>query len=169
METRCAPCGRDLSRHAPIHPRIYSVAVGEYQWSANQTTKVDRVHFRASTEKVKNTANAHLRPANSYEIHATLGRDRAHQHRLAAPRWPAQQHTLWCAHAEMREPLAVHERPLDALAQARDRACESANVGEADRWRNDRVRAQCGWANGGERGSEVRRGKLRRVGRLRRI
>jgi len=47
------PYGRDLSQHAPIHPHIYSVAAGEYQWSSNQTAKVDHVHFRASTETVK--------------------------------------------------------------------------------------------------------------------
>jgi hypothetical protein len=54
---------------------------------------------------------------NGYKIHATLGCDRAHQHRLAAPWWPAQQHTFWHMDAEMRKPFMVHEWPLNALAQ----------------------------------------------------
>jgi len=55
---------------------------------------------------------------NGYEIYATLGHDCVHQHHLAAPWWPTQQHTLWHADAKMRKPLTVHEQPLDALAQA---------------------------------------------------
>ena len=61
----------------------------------------------------------------------------------------------------------MNERPLDALAQAGDRAGESTDVGEADRRRGNGVRAERGRADCGERRGEVSSRQVRRVWRLR--
>jgi len=52
----------------------------------------------------------------------------------------------------------MHEWPFDALAQAGNGALLPTDVGESDRRRGDRVRAQRGRADGGERRDEVRCG-----------
>jgi len=60
----------------------------------------------------------------------------------------------------------MHERPLDAFAQAGDGALKPTNVGESNWWRDDRVGAQRGRADGGERGDEIRCGQVRGFGGL---
>ena len=58
----------------------------------------------------------------------------------------------------------MHQRPLDAFAQAGDGTLKPTDVGEPNRWRGDRVRSQCGRADGGERRDEIRCGQVRCFG-----
>ena len=165
---RCAPCGISLSRRAPIRLRIYSIAMGEKSVIRQRGGHRQPRLLWASTEKKHRPRYAHLRSTNGHKVHATLGCDRTDKHRLAAPGRPTQQHALWRAHTEMREPLAVHEGPFDTLTQAGDRASESADIGEADRGRGDGVRAQRRRTDGGKRSGKVRCCNMRRLGGLRR-
>jgi hypothetical protein len=60
----------------------------------------------------------------------------------------------------------MYEGPLDAFAQTGDGALKPTDVRESNRWRGDRVRAQRGRADGGERRDEIRCGQLRSFGGL---
>lgn len=60
----------------------------------------------------------------------------------------------------------MHERPLDAFAQAGDGALKPTDVRESNRLRGNRVRAQRGRADGGEGRDEIRCGQVRCFGGL---